>query len=52
MRLNGYSYEMIAKSIGKTPKSIERTLDRIRNKLKDVINEIIWLFYLFVLIFS
>lgn len=41
MRLNGYSYEMIAKSIGKTPKSIERTLDRIRNKLKDVINEII-----------
>lgn len=41
LRLNGYSYEMIAKEMGKTPKSIERTLDRIRNKLKDVINEII-----------
>lgn len=41
LRLNGYSYEMIAKEMGKTPKAIERTLDRIRNKLKDVINEII-----------
>lgn len=41
LRLNGYSYDMIAKEMGKTPKAIERTLDRIRNKLKDVINEII-----------
>lgn len=41
LRLNGYSYDMIAKKMGKTPKAIERTLDRIRNKLKDVINEII-----------
>ena len=52
LRINDFTYEEIAQTLGKTQKSIERTLDRIRIKIKDILNKINWLLILFVLIFS
>ena len=40
LRINDFTYEEIAQTLGKTQKSIERTLDRIRIKIKDILNKI------------
>ncbi len=39
-RLNGFSYEEISNTLGKTTKSIESALFRIRIKLRKILNEI------------
>mgnify|MGYP003367965835 FL=1 len=51
LRINNFGYEEIADTLGKTPKAIERTLVRIRSKLTNILKEINWLLWLFVLIF-
>ena len=40
LRINNFTYDEIAQTLGKTQKSIERTLDRIRIKIKRILNEI------------
>ena len=40
LRLNGFNYEEIAKTLGKTLKSIESVLFRIRIKIRKILNEI------------
>lgn len=40
LRINNFTYEEISRTLGKTQKSIERTLDRIRNKIKNILAEI------------
>ena len=40
LRINTFTYDEIAQTLGKTQKSIERTLDRIRIKIKRILNEI------------
>lgn len=44
LRLYGFNYDEISKNLGKTTKSIESALFRIRIKLKNILNEINWLF--------
>lgn len=44
LRLYGFNYDEISKNLKKTPKSIESVLFRIRIKLKNILNEINWLF--------
>lgn len=39
-RINNFSYDEIANMLGKTKKSIDRTLSRIRIKIRDILNEI------------
>ncbi len=39
LRLYGFNYEEISKNLGKTTKSIESALFRIRIKLKNILNE-------------
>ena len=51
LRINNFGYDEIANTLGKTPKAIERTLVRIRSKLTNILKEINWLLWLFVLIF-
>lgn len=52
LKLNGFSYDEIAKILGKTYKSVESAIFRIRIKLKKIISEIIWLLIYFVLLFN
>lgn len=52
LRLYGFNYDEISKNLGKTTKSIESALFRIRIKLKNILNEIDWLFKKIVLLFS
>ena len=40
LRLYGFNYDEISKNLGKTNKSIESALFRIRIKLKDILNKI------------
>lgn len=40
LRLYGFNYDEISKNLGKTTKSIESALFRIRIKLKNILNEI------------
>lgn len=40
LRINNFSYDEIAQSLDKTNKSIERTLVRIRIKIKDILDKI------------
>ncbi len=40
LRINNFSYDEIAASLGKTPKSISGALERIRIKIKNILNEI------------
>jgi len=51
LRINNFGYDEIANTLGKTPKAVERTLVRIRSKLTNILKEINWLLWLFVLIF-
>lgn len=44
LRINNFSYEEIAGTLGKTIKSVSSALERIRVKLKSILNEINWLF--------
>ena len=43
LRINNFTYDEIAQTLGKTQKSVERTLDRIRIKIKNILKEINWL---------
>lgn len=40
LRINNFTYDEIARTLGKTQKSVERTLDRIRIKIKSILKEI------------
>lgn len=40
LRINNFTYDEIASTLGKTQKSIERTLDRIRIKIKSILEKI------------
>lgn len=40
LRINNFTYDEIAQTLGKTQKSVERTLDRIRIKIKNILKEI------------
>lgn len=40
LRINNFSYEEIAETLGKTLKSVSGALERIRIKLKSILNEI------------
>ena len=40
LRINGFSYEEIAKALDKTIKSIECTISRIKIKLRKIMEEI------------
>lgn len=44
LRLFGFNYDEISKNLKRTTKSIESALFRIRIKLKNILNEINWLF--------
>ena len=37
--IRGFNYHDIAKILGKEPKQIDNTIQRIRQKIKDLINE-------------
>lgn len=50
LRLYGFNYDEISRSLGKTTKSIESALFRIRIKLKNILDKINWLFLSFVLL--
>lgn len=52
LRLYGFNYDEISKNLGKTTKSIESALFRIRIKLKNILNEMNWLFKKIVLLFN
>lgn len=43
LRIYGFNYEEISKNLGKTVKSIESALFRIRIKLRNILKEINWL---------
>lgn len=51
LRLNNFSYEEISHILNKTQKSIDGALARIKVKIKNILDEINWLIWLFVLIF-
>ncbi len=40
LRINGFNYEEISKTLGKTVKSVESVLFRIRIKIKNILNKI------------
>lgn len=52
LRINGFSYEEISKTLNKTIKSVESSLFRIRIKIRKILSEINWLFKFFVLLFD
>ncbi len=40
LRINNFAYDEIAETLGKTMKSVSSALERIRLKLKNILNEI------------
>lgn len=40
LRVNNFTYDEIAKTLDKTQKSVERTLDRVRIKIRNILNKI------------
>lgn len=51
LRLNNFSYEEISQLLNKSFKSIDGTLSRIKEKIKNILNEMNWLLLFFVLVF-